>query len=229
MPTLLRSKRLFSRSPLRCGFRPHDQPLRSGQEPPLGAHIVTPRRAYTHHGIYAGRGTVLQYGGGVCRGRVEEVPLRRFSRGREIWIRPGEAGIQDRPEVVLRARSRLGEECYHVLRNNCEHFCEWCARGQPRSYQVDALLSRVGIGWLRFVEPCVRIFREHCVHAHRSKPSSAASRYRGFPQVGTSLWPNEMITAEATERTRLPPACSVTWPAGHFSTRRPFILSTQVR
>jgi len=158
MLTLLGSERLSSRSPVWRGFRPYDQPLGPGQEPPLGAHIVTPRRAYTHHGIYAGRGTVLQYGGGVRRGRVEEVPLRRFSRGREIWIRPGEAAIQDRPEVVHRARSRLGEERYHVLRNNCEHFCEWCARGQHRSYQVDALVSRVGTGWLRFIESFARIF-----------------------------------------------------------------------
>ena len=24
--------------------------------PPIGAHVVTPRRAYTHHGIYVGDG-----------------------------------------------------------------------------------------------------------------------------------------------------------------------------
>ena len=32
---------------------------------------------------------------------------------------------------------RLGEDCYSVLTNNCEHFCEWCVRGEHRSYQVD--------------------------------------------------------------------------------------------
>jgi hypothetical protein len=32
---------------------------------------------------------------------------------------------------------RLGEDRYSVLTNNCEHFCEWCVRGEHRSYQVD--------------------------------------------------------------------------------------------
>jgi hypothetical protein len=68
--------------------------------------------------------------------------------------------MQDRPEVVRRARSRLGEDRYHVLTNNCEHFCEWCVHGQNRSYQVDALVSRVGTGWLRFVGPFARILKD---------------------------------------------------------------------
>ena len=197
MTTLLGNKRLSSHSRLCRGIRPCDQPFTPGREPPLGAHIVTPRRGYTHHGIYAGRGKVLQYGGGMRRGRVEEVPLCRFSRGREIWIRPGEAGMQDRPEVVRRARSRLGEDRYHVLRNNCEHFCEWCVRGQNRSYQVDALVSRVGTGWLRFVEPFARIFRGQYVHHRRPTASTMAGRDREILRIGDTLWANEMITATA--------------------------------
>jgi hypothetical protein len=43
----------------------------------------------------------------------------------------------DQDEVVRRARLRLGEDRYSVLTNNCEHFCEWCVRGEHRSYQVD--------------------------------------------------------------------------------------------
>jgi lecithin:retinol acyltransferase len=54
---------------LRRGWR--DQTLDPELEPPLGAHLVTPRRAYTHHGIYVGLGRVVQYGGlsrGLGRG-----------------------------------------------------------------------------------------------------------------------------------------------------------------
>ena len=87
--------------------------------------------------------------------------------------------MQDRPEVVHRARSRLGEDRYHVLRNNCEHFCEWCVRGQNRSYQVDALVSRVGTGWLRFVEPFARIFRDQHVY-------QAAQVCRGLMRMATN-------------------------------------------
>jgi hypothetical protein len=28
------------------------------------------------------------------------------------------------------------------LTNNCEHFCEWCLRGTPRSHQIEALLMQ---------------------------------------------------------------------------------------
>jgi hypothetical protein len=122
------------------GLRGGDRPLDSGREPPLGAHMVTPRRGYTHHGIYVGGGKVVQYGGlswGLRRGPVEEVPLSQFSQGRPVWLRLVGTHWFDRHEVVRRARLRLGEDRYSVLTNNCEHFCEWCVRGEHRSYQVD--------------------------------------------------------------------------------------------
>jgi len=59
-------------------LNPHDRLLVSDQEAPLGAHIVTLRRGFTHHGIYVGRGAVVQYGGlarGLRRAPVEEVAM----------------------------------------------------------------------------------------------------------------------------------------------------------
>ena len=132
-------------------MRPTDEALDPGAEPPIGAHLMTPRRAYTHHGIYVGEGRVVQYGGlsrGLRRGPVEEVSLLQFARGREIWVRPEETSHFNRENVIHRARLRLGEDRYHPLKNNCEHFCEWCVRGEARSYQVDELTAR-----------CLRVFR----------------------------------------------------------------------
>jgi Lecithin retinol acyltransferase len=120
------------------------EPLDAECEPPLGAHMVTPRRGFTHHGIYVGGGMVVQYGGlswGLRRGPVEEVALSEFSQGRPVWIRPAGSNWFDQREVVRRARQRLGEDRYSVLTNNCEHFCEWCVRGQHRSYQVDERMT----------------------------------------------------------------------------------------
>jgi hypothetical protein len=117
-----------------------DRALDPEREPPLGAHLVTPRRGYTHHGIYVGAGRVVQYGGlswGLRPGPVEEVPLAQFSQGRPVSVRAVGSRWFDQHAVVRRARLRLGEDRYSVLRNNCEHFCEWCVRGQHRSYQVD--------------------------------------------------------------------------------------------
>jgi hypothetical protein len=129
----------------RRGLRPCDRALDPHLEPPLGAHVVTPRRGYTHHGIYVGLGRVVQYGGlyrGLGRGPVEEVSLSQFTRGRSIWLRLEESRWPNRDEVARRARLRLGENRYNLLTNNFEHFCEWCVRGEHRSYQVDNLIAR---------------------------------------------------------------------------------------
>jgi hypothetical protein len=137
------------------GLRPSDLALSPACEPPLGAHLVAPRRGYTHHGIYVGRGRVVQYGGlsrGLRRGPIEEVSLLQFAQGRTICHRPGESSWFDRDEVVRRARRRLGENRYNVLTNNCEHFCEWCVRGEHRSYQVDEIISRCSRAWRGFAE-----------------------------------------------------------------------------
>jgi hypothetical protein len=144
----------------RLGLRSCDHVLDPECEPRIGEHIITPRRGYTHHGIYVARGRVVQYGGlsrGLRRGPVEEIPLSQFAQGRTIWIRLHESSELDRDEVVRRARLRLGENRYHVLTNNCEHFCEWCVCGDHRSYQVDELVARYGRAWRKLIELLARV------------------------------------------------------------------------
>ena len=121
--------------------------LSEGEEPPLAAHLVTPRRGYLHHGLYVGHGRIIHYPGliGCFRRRaVEEVSLEEFARGRPVGVRTDSKPRFDREDVVLRARARLGENRYHILRNNCEHFCEWCLSGVSRSRQLESLLARLG-------------------------------------------------------------------------------------
>jgi hypothetical protein len=121
----------------------NDRELLRGEEPPLGAHVISPRRGFLHHGIYVGVGRVVHYAGlarGLAPGPVEEVSLERFASGRGVWVRFHLKTPFDPAEVVRRARSRVGEDRYRVFRNNCEHFCEWCLHGEPRSYQVERLL-----------------------------------------------------------------------------------------
>jgi hypothetical protein len=71
---------------------------------------------------------------------VEEVSLAQFARQRAIWVRNHSAPRFDGTEVMRRARSRIGENRYRLLSNNCEHFCEWCLQDEHRSYQVERLL-----------------------------------------------------------------------------------------
>jgi HRAS-like suppressor 3 len=111
---------------------------------PLGAHIVTPRRWYTHHGIYVGAGQVVHYQGlssSLRRGRIGKTSIAEFACGRPIRVHDEADAVYADLEVVARACSRLGEDAYDVLLNNCEHFCSWCVAGAARSLQVERLLS----------------------------------------------------------------------------------------
>jgi len=126
------------------GSLPTDRPLGENEEPPLGAHLVTPRLGFTHHGIYAGGGQVIHYGSfaeSTRRRPVEQVPVARFAHRHSVWIRTDRGAAFNRKTVVYRARSRVGEDRYRLLSNNCEHFCEWCVHGENRSYQVERILN----------------------------------------------------------------------------------------
>jgi hypothetical protein len=115
-------------------------------ELPLGAHLTTSRRGYTHHGVYAGRDRVIHYSGlsGCWQcGPVEEVSLLRFAGGREVRIVQDSDSPYRPQEIVRRARSRLGENDYRLLTNNCEHFCNWCRSGVSHSAQVQRLPFRL--------------------------------------------------------------------------------------
>lgn len=108
-----------------------------------GAHLVTERNGYAHHGIYVGNGRVIHYAG-FCHtlhaGPVEETTLDQFAHGHDVAVKPEPCACYLGAEAVRRARSRLGENHYHLLTNNCEHFCTWCLLGQARSEQVETCL-----------------------------------------------------------------------------------------
>ena len=113
-------------------------------ELPVGCWLVTPRRGYTHHGVYVGDGLVVHYAGlsrSWRRGPVEVVPLSEFSLGESLWVRRTPAARHAGPSAVRRALSRLGEDAYRILSNNCEHFCAWCVEGDSRSLQVEQWLA----------------------------------------------------------------------------------------
>jgi hypothetical protein len=113
---------------------------------PLGAHLTSPRRGYLHHGVYAGNGRVIHYGGFnrlFTSLPVEEVSLEEFTLGHGFTVKPWVAPKFFGREVVERARSRIGENNYRLFSNNCEHFTEWCIGGKSRSLQVEVLTTPV--------------------------------------------------------------------------------------
>jgi hypothetical protein len=119
--------------------------LLAGDElPEIGDHLVTPWMGFAHHGIYAGEGKVVHYGAlvyDIIRRPVEEVTLAKFAAGRAVFVvRHGQSAYGGM-EALNRARSRLGEDGYRLLTNNCEHFVEWCLYDVARSFQVEKALS----------------------------------------------------------------------------------------
>lgn len=123
-------------------------------EPPVGAHLVTPWRGFAHHGIYLGGGRVIHYNARVYRFErrpVEETDMAGFAEGRPVFIVNHSEPVHDVEEVLRRARSRVGENRYHLFNNNCEHLVEWCLHGVARSFQVESALEfpeRAGEWWV---------------------------------------------------------------------------------
>lgn len=117
---------------------------RSSIDVPIGAHLVSPRKFYLHHGIYLGGGNVAHYSGfssSFRPGPVEVTNIGKFSNGRSVWVFH-ECCEFTNDEIASRARSRIGECEYKIFSNNCEHFCNWCIRGESRSTQVTDYLHR---------------------------------------------------------------------------------------
>ncbi|WP_410209570.1 lecithin retinol acyltransferase family protein [Aquirhabdus sp.] len=108
----------------------------------LGDHVVTPRMGFTHHGIYIGDQRVMHYAGFIdgfaVKGPVAITSLERFDNGFGFWVQDHDRKF-DRAESVERAYSRLGEDDYHILFNNCEHFVSWCISGVHSSAQIKKL------------------------------------------------------------------------------------------
>jgi hypothetical protein len=139
---------------IRTNQAPVSRVLAFDDEPPVGSELITRRCGYEHHGIYAGNGKVIHYAGfakSLHRGPVEEVSVAQFADGYGVVVRQHASAYFVGVEAVRRARSRLGENRYRLLTNNCEHFVSWCLFGEARSTQVRACLvhPRVAIHAVR--------------------------------------------------------------------------------
>ncbi len=104
-----------------------------------------------HYGIFVSEEEIIAFG---------LPPLPRFAQQAERFLvcrtdaevfccgQILETAILDRTErkrrfppeeTVRRARARLGEDGYHLIRNNCEHFAWECVFGEHRSLQEEAV------------------------------------------------------------------------------------------
>ena len=113
---------------------------------PIGAHLIVKHLGYSHHGIYAGRGRVIHYSGFAHlfkKHPIEITSLHRFSHGKRIHIQDYPAPKYRGRAVVRRMRSRMHENHYHLIINNCEHLCTWAVTGVESSPQVLQMMHRL--------------------------------------------------------------------------------------
>ena len=97
-----------------------------------------------HHGIDLGDGTVAHYleGEQILRSSLDD-----FTSGESPRV-IDHAEADPTGLTLRRAMSRIGEQRYNLLFNNCEHFAVWCKTGQHRSGQVERALGSGAIGAL---------------------------------------------------------------------------------
>lgn len=122
-----------------------------GSEFDIGDHLSSPRGSglYSHHGIYIGDSKVIHYSGfadGMSSGKIEITSLSSFSSGNDIFIHLHKNRRYSPKETVDRAESRLGEDWYNVIVNNCEHFAYWCIMGNHSSKQINDLIETFSQG-----------------------------------------------------------------------------------
>ena len=82
-------------------------------------HLSVPRQhgLFLHYGIDLGDGTIAHY---LVGREILRSPLEELKRGLQTSVvehdRPSPAGV-----TLRRAMSRIGEQRYNLLFNNCEH------------------------------------------------------------------------------------------------------------
>lgn len=100
---------------------------------------------YRHYGLGVSDDRVIHYAGGVFErknARIRITTLDEFARASEITVHDYRPRYEE-DTVLNRANSRLGENKYSLLNNNCEHFVNWTMTGEHSSQQVDDLLENI--------------------------------------------------------------------------------------
>lgn len=113
-----------------------------------GDHLVSPRTGYSHHGIYLGKNQIIHYTGfsnSQHHGVIAITSLEEFCQGEGFTVQTYPFRLYSLEECAERACSRLGEDWYDVLLNNCEHFVTWCILGIHSSHQINRLIAAAAL------------------------------------------------------------------------------------
>lgn len=88
-------------------------------------HLKVNRAGYSHHALSLNSNQVIHYQDGV----VKVETIQQFAKGASIY-KVNTPRLYPKDEVITRAYSRMGEQQYNLIFNNCEHFVKWALNGE---------------------------------------------------------------------------------------------------
>lgn len=89
---------------------------------------------------------------GTTAGLLPVIDVKKISELMRIIKRSKDYHVYSPEETVERAKSRLGENKYSLVFNNCEHFAIWCKTGIHESRQVDEVIKAIILGGMYTVK-----------------------------------------------------------------------------
>jgi hypothetical protein len=112
-----------------------------------GDHIYVKRKGllYSHHGIYAGKGTVIHFKGTVKEKKDPVViitDIDNFLNSGKLRRREYKKRLPS-SETLRIAREHLSKKGYSLTFNNCEHFATYCITGKKRSRQIRGVVGGI--------------------------------------------------------------------------------------
>ncbi len=124
------------------------------ERPPKRGDIIRTKVSfYYHYGIFVDENEVIQFGLPHDPGRpaheihVTVSDIYTFLTGGELETakptREEAKKMRSPEEIVEIARSRINEDGYDILHNNCEHFVNGCAFGESNSAFLDSVRDKI--------------------------------------------------------------------------------------
>jgi len=112
-----------------------------------GDHIYVKRKGllYSHHGIYAGKETVIHFKGTVKEKKDPVViitDIDNFLNSGKLRRREYKKRLPS-SETLRIAREHLSKKGYSLTFNNCEHFATYCITGKKRSRQIRGVVGGI--------------------------------------------------------------------------------------
>src|SRR5699024_6789989 len=110
------------------------------------------RGLYFHHGVYVTDSEVIHFTGtdsdsvlDWSQNTVIQTSLDDFLRGGTLEVKEYTeeelADVYPVEHIIQYARGCLGDQGYHLIINNCEHFANMCTLGKFKSRQVERVFN----------------------------------------------------------------------------------------